>query len=208
MPFLSSGKVRLRRFSIGVGKTRVIPRPRTFERHGARIGHEMSATSGSGSIALPERASTSCAWWGERGAGVCYATAVADDPGGPGGSRNRRVTRDVEVSALRDLLDHPLRATVAFVDGGAVALLPARVRDDAGAYRFGILADGAANLDTREVVLVVDDGCYWFELRGVSVRGMAVRIEASTGAGADRLAWYAIEPRRVLAWDYAAIREA
>ena len=159
------------------------------------------------SIASSEWASTSCARRRERGTGVCYGTTVADNPGGPGGTRARHVTRDVEVSALRDLLDHPLRATVAFVDRGAVALLPARVRHDAGTYRFGILADGAANLDTREVVLVVDDGCYWFELRGVSVRGVAVCIEAPAGGGADRLAWYAIEPRRVLAWDYAAIRE-
>jgi hypothetical protein len=129
---------------------------------------------------------------------------VAHDPEG---ARERRVTRDVEVSAVRDLLDHPPRATVAFVEGEAVTLLPVRARHRTGAYQFGIPAGRAGNLDTREVVLVVDDGRYWFELRGVSVRGVAARIEPPEDT-ADRLEWYAITPRRVLAWDYAAIRKA
>jgi len=38
--------------------------------------------------------------------------------------------RDVDPSAVRDLLDHPPRATVAFVDGGAATLLPACFRRD------------------------------------------------------------------------------
>jgi hypothetical protein len=55
-------------------------------------------------------------------------------------------------------------------------------------------------------VLVIDDGRYWFQLRGVSVRGIANRIDTPAGAAAQ-LAWYAVETRRVLAWDYGAVRE-
>jgi hypothetical protein len=131
------------------------------------------------------------------GGGV--ATAITE-------ARKPRVTRDVEVSAVPDLLVHPPRATVAYVDRDAVNLVPARARCDAGTYLFGVLRDAAPELQQREVVLVIDDGPYWFELRGVSVRGIAGRIEPPSDGGAD-LTWYAITPRRVLAWDYGAIRE-
>jgi hypothetical protein len=119
------------------------------------------------------------------------------------GPAGRRVTRDVALSAVRDLLDHPRRATVAFVAGDTVALLPVTARCRADTYLIGISTDDSPNLERQEVVLVIDDGPYWFELRGISVRGIAERV-APAAAG---LAWYAIEPRRVLAWDYGAIRE-
>lgn len=118
-----------------------------------------------------------------------------------------RVTRDVDPAAVRDLLDRPPRATVAFVDGGAATLLPARVRLDGDRHLFAVAADEAPALDQREVVLVIDDGPYWFQLRGFSVRGIARSIDAPTSAEAGQLAWYAIDTRRVLAWDYGAVRE-
>jgi hypothetical protein len=118
----------------------------------------------------------------------------------------RHVTRDVDPAAVRDLLDRPPRATVAFVDGGAAALLPARARLDGDRHLFALAAE-APVLDRREVVLVIDDGQYWFQLRGVSVRGIARSIDAPAGAAAERLAWYTIDARRVLAWDYGALRE-
>ena len=122
----------------------------------------------------------------------------------PSGTPQRRVIRDVEPEALSDLRDCPPRASVAFSDGGAVDVLPARARFDPGAYQFGVSANTAPDLTHREVVLVIDDGPYWFQLRGVSVRGVAERLQ---GADPDGLAWYAITARRVLAWDYGAIRE-
>jgi len=118
------------------------------------------------------------------------------------GSPQRRVTRDVDVAALSDLRDHPPRASVAFVDGAAVDLLPARARCSADTYQFAVPAALAPDLTQREVVLVIDDGPYWFQLRGLSVRGVAERLETA----ADGLIWYAIVPRRILAWDYGAIR--
>jgi hypothetical protein len=133
---------------------------------------------------------------------VCYAPAVANRP------PTRRVTRDVDPAAVRDLLDHPPRATAAFVDGGRAAVLPARAHLDGDRHLFAVAADAAPALDRQEVVLVIDDGWYWFQLRGVSVRGIAHRVEATTGAEAASLAWYAVDPRRVLAWDYGAVREA
>jgi hypothetical protein len=123
------------------------------------------------------------------------------------GSDGRRVTRDVQPSAVRDLLEHPPRATVAFVDGDAVNLLPVRARCTMGGYAFGLLADVSPGLANREVVLVIDDGPYWFELRGISVRGIAQRVEPPGSEETSRGTWYAIDPRRILAWDYGAIRQ-
>ena len=119
----------------------------------------------------------------------------------------RRVTRDVAPDALRELLDRPPRATVAFVDAGAPDAVPARARVRGGRHLFALAATAPA-LDGREVVLLVDDGPYWFQLRGVSVRGIALRVAPPADEDASGLAWYAIDVRRVLAWDYGAIREA
>jgi hypothetical protein len=120
----------------------------------------------------------------------------------------RRVTRDVAPSALQDLLEHPPRATVAFINRDQAEILPVRARYRGGTYRFGVLPEVATDLENREVVLVIDDGPYFFELRGISVRGLARRADREEPGKADALTWYMIEPRRMLAWDYDAMREA
>jgi hypothetical protein len=118
------------------------------------------------------------------------------------------VTRNVELSALRNLLEHPPPARVSFINREQVDVLPVRARYRADSYRFGVLPEVATDLENREVVLVIDDGPYFFELRGISVRGLARRIDPGEPGETDALAWYVIEPRRILAWDYDAIREA
>jgi hypothetical protein len=118
-----------------------------------------------------------------------------------------RVTRDVEPEALRDLLEHPPRATVAFVSDGTPDVLPALVRVVAG-LRFAVATDAAPDLHEREVVLVVDDGPYWFQLRGLSMRGTARRTAAPDEPAPAGLAWYDVDARRTVAWDYATVRVA
>ena len=128
--------------------------------------------------------------------------------GESGRSPAHRVTRDVEPSTLADLLEHPPRATIAFIDRGHVDVLPVRARYRADTYRFGALPEVATDLENREVVLVIDDGPYFFQLRGISVRGLARRSDRAGRGETDALAWYVIEPRRILAWNYDAMREA
>ena len=116
------------------------------------------------------------------------------------------VTRDVELTALRGLMDQAPRAAVAFTDGAIADLLPARAFFRHNTWLFGVVAEDAPGLDGREVVVTIDDGPYWFELRGVSVRGVARRGEPPPSRPEAGLTWYVVEPRRVLAWDYAALR--
>jgi len=113
------------------------------------------------------------------------------------------VTRDVDPSAVGDLGGRPPRATLAFVASDVAEALPVAARLVDGVHRVGVPARDAADLHGREVVLVVDDGPYWFQLRGLSVRGTARRAAGADGG----LVWFAIEPRRVLAWDFGRIRE-
>lgn len=72
----------------------------------------------------------------------------------------KRVIRDVEPEALSNLRDCPPRASVAFSDGDAVDLVPARARFGVGTYQFGVSAETAPQLTNREVVLLIDDGPY------------------------------------------------
>lgn len=119
-----------------------------------------------------------------------------------------RVTRDVAPGELRDLLEQPARAALAFVDSGEVELVPARARWAGEAHGFCVRDADAPDLDGREVVLTRDDGAYWFELRAVLVRGVARRETAPKGEERSGLAWYSVAARRVVAWDYATLRSA
>jgi hypothetical protein len=112
------------------------------------------------------------------------------------------VTRDVALETVSDLLAHPPRATVTYVDDDGIALVPVRARFVDQRPLVGLPASGP-DLAGKEVILLVDDGPWWFRLRGASFRGVAQR-----DTEADGLSWWTITPRRIIAWDYGTIREA
>lgn len=111
------------------------------------------------------------------------------------------VTRDVALDAVRDLLTRPPRASVTFLDGDEVAITPVRARFVGDQPLVG-LPFGGPDLAGREVVVLVDDGPWWFRLRGASFRGIARR-----DAEGECVVWWAIAPQRILAWDYGTIRD-
>ena len=122
----------------------------------------------------------------------------------------RRVIRDVEPSAVADLVEDAPRAHLAFVEGNRAEVVPVVTRRVAGQQLVAV-PGGARGLDGREVHLVRDDGQYWFELRALAVRGVLRAIPAPDGsgrAGADPLPWFRLEPGRTVAWDYGQLREA
>ncbi|MHA7651591.1 pyridoxamine 5'-phosphate oxidase family protein [Mycobacterium sp. ML4] len=91
-------------------------------------------------------------------------------------------------------------ATIA--DDGVV-VVPVGVELEAPACpavsaRIVRLPAGGPDLSGRKVVLVADDGPQWFRLRSLTIRGIAEPVETLT---------YRVEPIRVVAYDYGALRE-
>ncbi len=120
--------------------------------------------------------------------------------------RPKRITRAVKPKDLADLLARPPRASLAFAGGGTLEAAPVAFRFDGGRYWVGLDADAAARVEDGRVALLVDEGCYHTELRGVSVRGRAVPGDGPTGQAAAGLTWLEVWPERVSAWNYGAMR--
>jgi hypothetical protein len=119
----------------------------------------------------------------------------------------RRVTLNVDLTEVRDLLERVPRACVAFASdaGPRVELVTVVFKDDR--YLVG-MPSGAANHPTahQEVVLLIDDGVQFFDLRAIYVRGHVQPLGGVQGL-ADDFFWFAVQPTRSVAWDYARMRE-
>jgi hypothetical protein len=116
----------------------------------------------------------------------------------------KRVTRAVRPEDLRELLEHPPRATLAFVSGGTIQASPVAFRYESGRYLVG-LSPGTEPPAGRVKVLV-DDGPWYFDLRGVWVRGSLTPIEPPAGA-LEGQAWCELAPEKTAAWHYGSMRE-
>lgn len=113
------------------------------------------------------------------------------------------ITRDVEPTAVADLALAPPRAALAAVVDDEITVFPVDVTleeqsDPALSPRRVRVPTDGPGLAGRDVVVVADDGPQWFHLRSLTVRGTATAID-------ERL--YRISPRRVVAWDYGALRD-
>jgi hypothetical protein len=118
-----------------------------------------------------------------------------------------RVTQRVDPSALDDLLERPPRAAIAFVDGGRVEPVPVAYRRRGGRHWIGVAREAlpASGLPDR-AALLIDDGRWWFELRGVMLRGRFATAEGPPG-GSEDLTWLELAPTSAAAWDYSALHE-
>jgi hypothetical protein len=119
----------------------------------------------------------------------------------------KRITLKVDPSEARELLERVPRACVAFAgdEGPRTEPVSVLVKDDR--YLVGV-PSSAASYPTvdEEVVLVVDDGLQFFDLRAIYVRGHVQLLDEVEGLAGD-LFWFAVQPTRAVAWDYARIRE-
>jgi hypothetical protein len=117
-----------------------------------------------------------------------------------------RVTQRVDAASLAGLASQPPRAALAFERGGRASVVPVVLQRDGDAFRVGIARDALPESGLpSEGVLLVDDGRYWFELRGIVWRG-ALSPDTLPPRSSEH-AWLRFEPRHEAAWDYGQLRE-
>lgn len=116
--------------------------------------------------------------------------------------RATRITLNVDPAEVRDLLERVPRACMAFAEGDAPRVEPVDVVVKDDHYVIGMSSSAASHPAlNQEVVLLVDDGVQFFDLRAMYVRG---HVQSLVG---EEVLWFAVSPTRTVAWDYACIRE-
>ena len=119
----------------------------------------------------------------------------------------KRITRNIDPLEARDLLERVLRACVAFADDEdpQAELVTVLFRNDR--YLVGMPWCAATHTtDHDEVVLLVDEGFQFFDLRAIYVRGHVQPLGEVEGLPGDFF-WFVVQPTRTVAWDYGRMRE-
>lgn len=119
----------------------------------------------------------------------------------------KRVSRDITPTAARDLLERVPRACVTYAADSGPQAQPVVLIWRADRYHVGLAA--AANPppeDGQEVVLLVDEGVYFFTLRAIYVRGQVQRTQPPENAP-DGYTWFELLPQKTIAWDYGKLHE-
>ena len=115
------------------------------------------------------------------------------------------ITRGATQTDLSDLLDRVPRASLAFDAPGGIEAVAVGCKHLDGKFWVGFpLGDDGPPAGTH-AMLLVDDGWYYFELRGLRVRGMLRVTQPPTGLNPE-LRWLELEPVKVNAWDYGSMR--
>lgn len=119
----------------------------------------------------------------------------------------KRVTRNIEPEAAHDLLLSVPRACIAFAgdDGPHAQPVIFIWRDER--YQIGIPASATCQpAPDQEIVLLVDEGVYFFDLRAIYIRAVAMPVKppSDNTPGYD---WFELKPSKTIAWDYGAMRE-
>jgi hypothetical protein len=123
------------------------------------------------------------------------------------GVRVKRITLNVDPVEVRDLLERVPRACVAFAGDEGPHVEPVTLLFKDGRYLVGMSSSAASHPTLhQECVLLVDDGCQFFDLRAMYVRGHAKTLREVEHLAPDHF-WFEVEPTRTVAWDYARIRE-
>ncbi len=121
----------------------------------------------------------------------------------------RRITHAVDPEKMRDLLEGDPRACMAFVNAGMVDVLPVEFRFQEGRYWIGTSGGGSgpAPGPDEPVKLLVDEGTYYFDMRGIWIRGRASFNKERPEAGSPALNWFQLVPEKFVAWDFGAMGE-
>jgi hypothetical protein len=118
-------------------------------------------------------------------------------------TRHIPVTRRVDVEQVADLLDTPRRAVLAYVIGHEVHATPVRICRRGPSFLLGVRVDERPPSGASKGSLLVDEGRYTLELRGVRIRGLLQPVDAGPD---DTLRWFALDEEAAVAWDYGTLR--
>jgi hypothetical protein len=121
----------------------------------------------------------------------------------------RRITNAVDPERMQELLERVPRACVAFNNAGIVELVPVEFRFQAGRYWIGMSEGGSepAPGPGEPMKLLIDEGMYYFDMRGIWIRGRALFSEERPEGGSAELSWLQLVPEKFVAWDFGAMRE-
>lgn len=114
------------------------------------------------------------------------------------------VTVRVSLEENVDLLKEPARACLGFTSSGRPWIEPATLRYREERFLVGLERGATVPEEGSEVVLVVDEGRLFFELRAVYVRGHSTRLRDE--GCEDGKTWIEVLPARITSWDYGRMR--
>jgi hypothetical protein len=119
----------------------------------------------------------------------------------------KRVTRNITLDCARDLLERAPRACITFAGEHGPQAQPVVLLWHEPRYVIGIPVQAEQRPDSgQEVVLLIDEGVYFFDLRAIYIRGQIQPVEAPCDAPAG-LTWFEVVPRKTVAWDYGKLHE-
>jgi hypothetical protein len=109
----------------------------------------------------------------------------------------KQVTRDIDLTAARDILQRAARACLAYAGTDGPQLWPVALEWREERYFVRLPQGAVPPAPGQEVVLLVDEGVYYFDLRAVYVRGA---VQPGEGC-------LEVLPSKTVAWDYGSMRE-
>jgi hypothetical protein len=119
----------------------------------------------------------------------------------------KQVTRNIDPDSARDLLERVPRACLCFASEQGPQAQPIVLVWQDGCYLAGIPLDADCQPgSSQEVVLLIDEGVHFFDLRALYIRGQVKPTEAPRGAQASRM-WIEVVSLKAVAWDYGMLRE-
>ncbi|MEO8395730.1 MAG: hypothetical protein ABI700_22235 [Chloroflexota bacterium] len=119
----------------------------------------------------------------------------------------KQVTRNIDLDSARDLLERVPRACIAFAHDDGPQAQPVALIWRHDRYLVGLANTADRQPDrSQEVVLLVDEGIYFFDLRALYIRGQVQPTETPTDAPSG-YTWFELLPRKTVAWDYGTLRE-
>jgi len=117
------------------------------------------------------------------------------------------VTRDIDPKEAEDLLERVPRACIAFARPDGPQVQPVKLARRESRYLIGGPLDAASVPDEGgEVVLLVDEGVYLFDVRGIHIRGY-IKLTKTLQGLPEGFTWIELEPSKTTAWDYGRMRE-